>query len=251
MKLQEIKQQYKTQLAEEQAFKLLKKHCSDALQTYHSPIIRGMSRSATGVSLMQGNAGHRGSRYVGSNFYTIILDAVLAPLGFPKRSASLICGNWANSNHAGGYGDKHAIFPYDGVKIAICPEEDIFGTDITIGGRTDAINRWNKLFEAFKLNDNSIREFLESVKEKYETDLAGNKYFADEKWLKEIAEGGIETLKKSYQKPFKLTTTANPIYNTGTQQPHELWIGGKCIAIEMQLYRSMLKNYSRELNQTP
>jgi hypothetical protein len=248
MKLNEIKK-YKTELAEEQAWKLINKHCSDALKTHKMPIVRGMNSNETGVTLVQGNAGHRSSKYVGSNFYTIILDAVLAPLGFPKRSASLICASWGNRYHAGGYGTKHVILPYNGVKIGICPESDIFGTDIIIGGEDNAINRWNKTFKAYGLEDSNISEFLRSAKDTYEKDQAGNKYYTDEKWLKEIAEGGIETLKKAYQKPFKLTTTADPIYNgdDGSAE-HELWIGGKCIAIEMSLYRSIMQNYSQELN---
>jgi hypothetical protein len=63
--------------------------------------------------------------------------------------------------------------------------------------------------------------------------------FSDETWMKAFLPGKADkALKEAYGKPFKLTTTKEAAYDDGKK--HEVWIGGKCIAIEMKLFTTMM-----------
>ena len=243
MKLDELRssQKYKTPLDAQDTWKLLEKHCSDAMKHMDEPIVRGMKRGFKGGKMhgiVDGTAVHDGGRRSKNtlNFYTTILDTLLPPLGFPKRSESIICANWRNRDHAGGYGSMYAIFPFNGVKIGICPGEDMWDTPITLGGQTYEIYDWNDIFDMFGISD--YASFADIVKQ-LEYAKASGKH--NDSWLEKIEEGAFkEELKNAYRKPFKATTTKNPIYNDG--KPHEVWIGGKCIAINIQLYKEMMDN---------
>jgi len=226
MILSEIKQ-YKTDLAEEEVWKLLNKHCKDAIGQL--PIVRGMNPFEKGYGLIHGAAGGRVSANT-SNHYTVILDALL-PKEYPRRGKSIICANWANRKYAGGYGVPYAIVPYDGVTIGVCPDRDIFGAEVTLGTQTRPIYRWNYFYGDNDITAASFPKLLSDFKALLDRrDLWG----LEAKTLK-------ETLAKAYSEPFKLATTAtSEIYNDGKE--HELWIGGKCIAVDMMLYRSVMRN---------
>jgi len=230
MILSEIKQ-YKTDLAEEEVWKLLNKHCKDAIGQL--PIVRGMNPFENGYGLIHGAAGKRQSANT-SNHYTVILDAVL-PKEFPKRSASIIAANWKNRKYAAGYGEPYAIVPYDGVTIGVCPGRDIFETEISLSNHPRSmartINRWNNFYNDNDITDKSFPKLISDFKA-----LLGRRDILDldPKTIK-------ETIAKAYAEQFKLATTATSgIYNDGKE--HELWIGGKCIAVDMMLYRSVMRN---------
>ena len=231
MKLFEIaeKATYKRELTEDQAVELAKAHCKDALKTLDAPIVRGMNEFENGYGLVQGEAGRRRSANT-SNYYTTILDAVL-PAEYPKRSASIICANWKNYNTAEAYanGDVYIILPYDGAKIGVCPDNDMWGVEIKIGKNVEGIEPWNQEYEELGIPESAT--FDEIVKS-LEDALAEDKelYF-------DIKPGKVrETLIAAYSKPFKLATTATPKkYSDGLK---ELWIGGKCIAISEKKFKS-------------
>lgn len=226
MMLSELKQ-YKTDTSEEEIWKLLNKHCKDALGEL--PIVRGMKPFKNGYGIIHGAAGERMSANT-SNHYTLILDGVL-PKEYPRRGKSIICANWKNRKYAAGYGTLHAIIPFDDVTIGVCPERDIFGTEITLGTQTRPIYRWNYFYSDNEIGAKSFPQIVKDFKALLDRrDLWGLE-----------AETIKETLVKAYTKPFKVATTASAeIYNDGAQ--HELWIGGKCIAIDLMLYRSVMRN---------
>lgn len=235
MMLHEIKR-YKTDIEnEETVWELLNKHCKDALGTL--PIVRGMSAMDNGFGIIHGAAGKRVSANT-SNHYTVILDAVL-PKEFPKRSASIICGNWKNRHYASGYGRDYAIIPFDGVKIGVCPGRDIFDTEIELSqhprARIMPINRWNDFYRDRDISDKSFANLIRDFK----SYLAENDLWdLDPKTIKDV-------IAKAYSEPFKLATTATAeIYNDG--EKHEVWIGGKCIAIDIMLYRSVMRQGTRQ-----
>jgi len=236
-------QKYRFPLEEVKAWKMIARYCKDAVPDLNTPIVRGMRGSSAEhkVQMFHGAAGERESANT-SNYYTVILDHVLSPLGFPKRSASIICANWKNRGHASGYGTMYAIIPFDGVKIGVCPYHDMWETEIWIGGRFNTIQRWNREFKQEGVKDSDTYEkMVETLELRAETkDEEENGWrFSDERWLKAFLNGkGDETLKKAYSKPFKLTTTKEAAYNDGKK--HEVWIGGKCIAIEIKLFTTMM-----------
>lgn len=231
MRLDEIKQ-YKKQIdTEEEVWKLLNKHCKDAIGQL--PIVRGMNEIYSGYAVMHGAAGKRMSANT-SNHYTVILDAVL-PKEFPKRSGSIICANWKNRAYAAGYGVPYAIVPFDGVKIGVCPGRDIFDTEISLSKHERAtarrIDQWNNFYNDNDITDESFPKLIADFKK-----FLGrrNMWDLDPKTIKDV-------IAEAYSKPFKLATTADDgAYNDG--EKHEVWIGGKCLAIDMLIYRSVMRN---------
>jgi len=59
-----------------------------------------------------------------ANYYTIIFDNSPYRKDFSKRSKSLICST--KSSTAGNYGDVYRVIPFDGAKIAVCPQNDFW-----------------------------------------------------------------------------------------------------------------------------
>lgn len=229
MRLDEIKQYKKDLMDEEAVWEVLNKHCKDSLGKL--PLVRGMNPFDANYGIIHGAAGGRKSANT-SNHYTVILDAVL-PKEFPKRGASIICANWANRHYAHGYGVPYAIIPFDGVKIGVCPGRDIFDTEISLSkherARDMSISRWNDWYNDKQISDESFPALIRDFKR-----YLGNHDFWD------LEPQTIrETIAKAYAAPFKLATTADDgAYNDGKK--HELWIGGKCVAIDMLLYRRVM-----------
>lgn len=236
MKLHEIKQ-YKTDLDAEAAWKLIEKHCKDALKDLDTPIVRGMKAFPSGCGKIDGSAGERKSANT-TNYYTTILDHVLGP-DFPRRSKSIICANWENRRTAEGYGDVHAIFPYDGVKIGVCPEDDMWHTIIEFGpGQRKQIYKLNDEFRFQQLPEDSFAGIVKGLEKLVDYFHSRNNQHS---WYGFKPGQVEEQLTKAYKAPFKATTTKNSaVYNDGKW--HEVWIGGPCIAINMQLYKKMMKN---------
>lgn len=244
MKLYEIIKSYKSELSADEAWKKIETHCKDALKDLETPIVRGMKNFESGFGIIQGEASQRASANT-SNHYTEILDAALAKDGFPKRSASIICANAENWEHADTYGVLHAIIPYDGVKIGVCPYGDMWETEISIGDWSKPIARWNSAFNGLKISDKSYEDLKRDLK-KWITDPP-RKILNDEKWIYEFNPSTLDKqLKESFSEPFKLTTTAKSgVYNDG--ECREVWIGGKCVAIDIEIYQKLLKSKGREL----
>lgn len=232
MKLFEVvgKETYKRDLTEDQAIELALAHCKDALKTLDAPIVRGMTEFKNGYGLIQGEAGARRSAHT-TNYYTTILDASLPP-EYPRRSASIICANWKNYSAAEAYAeeDVYIILPYDGVKIGICPEGDLWAVEIKIGKHTETIVSWNEEYEALGIHESAtFPEIVQSLT---------NAKAEDPEIAFDVKPGKVkETLIAAYAKPFKLATTATPRkYNDGVYR--ELWIGGKCVAISEKNFKS-------------
>lgn len=240
MKLHEIVEKgdkYKKKLKSDEAWELLNTNCKDAMKSFHTPIVRGMTAIPGGFGLIHGEAGERKSRHT-TNHYTIILDAVLKD--YPKRSASMICANWDNVDHADGYGTLYAIFPFDGVKIGVCPSYDIWDTEVTLGGVERELSRWNINFQELGMRDNmSFDEMIERMEMLIEKNPA-----VVPAWLNNIKDDIRGAFTKAYTEPFRLATTAQSgIYDNDTEDRHELWIGGKCYAINMRLYTKLQQEH--------
>jgi len=231
MKLYEIAGQYKTDIdTEDEIIALIKANCKDALKSINTPIVRGMTKMKNGFGIIHGEAGGRKSANT-TNHYTVILDEALPD--YPKRSASIICANWENRDYTYGYGKMHVIIPFDGVKIGICPERDMFYSEVKLGDRVQRIHRWNDFYENNDIRDDSFAHLVEDFQTLLERrDLWG---------IEDHKDHLAEYLKQEYSVPFDLATTATAQKYNQADQEHELWIGGKCIAIERDLFESMLE----------
>jgi len=236
---------YRTDISEERAIDLLKANCSDALKHIDTPLIRASKRSSEQAYIMHGELGERQSAWSRSNFYTITLDEVNGPQGYPLRSKSVIFGNWANwesMDHYAKAGGMYALFPYDGVKIGVTPKWDLWegpAFKIGHGTRRRQLNGWNNFFRALHLDDSSYEAFVSSI----ETAIKNEDEWADEHEIKdedkdeldelvEMFDNGKvdEQLHRAYDaknQDFDLVDT-HLIYDiSGT---HECWTSGKCIA---------------------
>lgn len=226
----------------EQAMILFQKYCTH--MDFEKPCWRG-SRKATGEAfVVQGDMGGRSSANSDSNHYTICMDEFLPKLGYPKRSASIILANYnaivkAESYSKNGAG-LYAIFPYDGVPIGVCEEEDIWDLKIKVGlaRRFRDLEDWNRFFADAGIPDYSYEDMINGIKETLDDpedesynmvrDIFGN------------SDDVEDYLKDAYGNPselgVKLITSEDLDTLSGN---HELWIGGRCVAIHYKTWKKL------------
>ena len=111
-------------ITEDAALALLNKHCSDAVKAYKkgSRIQRGVRNDAEYLSVDPKSGKPRKSANT-KNYYTILMDNMKSWGQYPKRSESLIC---STGNVSFGYGYMFVVFPYNGAKIGVAPERDLW-----------------------------------------------------------------------------------------------------------------------------
>lgn len=238
--LQEAK--YKQELSRDKLRDMLVKHCSDAMEFFHKPMWRGTKGSNEEAYIIQGDAGARESTN-SSNHYTVILDEFLPKVGYPKRSASIICTNNEGLEYAESYGTVYAIFPYDNVPIGVCPGHDIWKTQVTLGNRTKTMTRWNDWFDKHNLSDESFSALVKDLEK-----LLNKAYGNDDalSYFRNVDDVKLE-LKIGYG-PKSLgmnLTTSKDILGKFNDKDRECWIGGPCIAIRKDIWEEMTQE-SRE-----
>ena len=246
MKLYEATGKYKQIISREEALKEVQK-CSDALSFADTPITRGMTGSEE-FYILHGEAGSRASTNT-NNIYTIILSELLGKKGYPRRSASIICANYTGRYYASSYGESYRILPNNGVAIGVCPEIDMFATPIKFAGKEMTIVELNDIigdllnFAGKKVtNTTTYDDLISNIA--YSLELAKNSnppYPHLDKFTGVTPKNSrvvIETVYKNAK--FSLATPAtSEIFNDGN--PHELWIGGPCLAIREDVYYDFIE----------
>ena len=116
-----------TVLEPEEAFKILKTKCSEAMSLDEPLVYRGMmiDGSKETFHLSKPSQFERTSANT-SNEYTVLIDNSSAWADYPKRSRSLICGNIKNLSYAEGFGRLGMILPFNGAKFGVCPSKDFW-----------------------------------------------------------------------------------------------------------------------------
>lgn len=247
MKLFEIKhltENYRKGIFRDEALEYIRNHCRDAMENLDRPIVRGMVRGDE-FQIVTGSDGGRKSAHT-KNYYTEILDAAL-PGEFPRRSKSVICGNWANKSYAGNYGTLYVMLPKDGTEIGVCEYGDIWETDITLGGETQRMNEWNATFNYAKIPDTSYSNMMRAMRDLLDTDdeeLAGDPDGGDKLALKKILMnieeengGDFESvIEMEYANHFTATTTSDyDSFNEGHEEK-EVWFSDPAIAIRYDMW---------------
>ena len=218
----------------ENVFDLLETHCSDAMKRFDTPIWRGFKTAYEPVYIVRGEDGGRVSKNT-SNFYTILLDHFLPP-EFPRRSKSIICGNYSNKEYAESFArgnNVYAVFPYDKVKIGVTQAYDLWATKAFAIGNSYRyeLADWNSLFTIEGLDPSSYEAFLASVKKNIEKGGECKKWF-----------DGLdveEALKKAYSAEnlgLEVATTEN-VYDITLDR--EVWISGPCVVINEDDWHKM------------
>jgi len=158
--LNEAQHRNKT-ISYEETRKLLEKNCSKSIKG--SYIYRGVSYYKEHVFIDPKSGKSRKSAYT-DNYYTLIMDNCKEWSKYPKRSESIICTT--DTNTAEMYGIVYGVFPYDGAKIGVCSERDLWASFSNV----ELLNAFNRRLKVmFKkigipLYDDNIKVFKNSLK---------------------------------------------------------------------------------------
>ncbi|QYF93696.1 hypothetical protein KY495_00170 [Massilia sp. PAMC28688] len=208
---------------------LLRTACRDACRHIDIPIVRGFSGDAP-LYRLEGTQGERQSRS-DEHYHTIIMDEFLPHEGYPRRSESIICGNWLNLQYAGDYGATYAIFPFDGIPIGVTYGHDFLDTRIAMDHfrprSAPSIMEWNALFKSLGLRDDSYAAFREDVQR-----LRGKGGDIDAMFP--AGADVDEVLRHTYGSSRMRLQIVTPVTLATIQdRQREMWFSGPCVAIRI------------------
>ena len=176
-------QQYLTErtrsnkISQTDALEWIKTNAKDALKNTiqgKRPIYRGAFDDKGETLIINPSKFERESAYIGSNYYTLLMDNLPSWKDYPKRSKSIVCTTSREKSED--YGNNtFIVFPKDGSKIGICKGDDIYVSfkyllkqlnieylyefsdnmktlDYTISGRRSDTS-WKSMLKLFKIID--------------------------------------------------------------------------------------------------
>lgn len=221
--------QHRHPIDREHTVALLKAACRDALRYVEIPIVRGFSGDAPFYRL-EGSQGERQSRS-NEHYDSIVMDEFLPREGYPKRRASIICGNWLNLQYAGEYGATYAIFPFDGVTIGVTYGHDFLETRMAMGHfrqRTAlSIMEWNQLFQSLGLRDDSYLAFRADIQR-----LRGTGGDIDAMFP--VGTDVDVALREMYSASnMRLQIVTPATLATIQDRQREMWFSGPCVAVRI------------------
>lgn len=106
--------------------RLLEQNCGSATK-WKSEVYRGMYPTPGDYIFVSPSSAteDRKSPYATNNAYNLLLSNLPSWKPYPKRNMSIICTT--DKSHAKKiYGVPYRVYPYDGAKIGVCPEGDIW-----------------------------------------------------------------------------------------------------------------------------
>ncbi|MCK5017252.1 MAG: hypothetical protein KAS32_09275 [Candidatus Peribacteraceae bacterium] len=161
-------------IALDEAMSIVESQCGDALNSFTKGNIlyRGIDgkRQDTQALYIEPKKYTRESRNT-TNTYTLVMDNAPKWRSYPKRSQSIICST--SEETARGFGFLFYVFPKDGAKYGVAPEEDLWWSfkptvGVPLDDFNDAIEHWlskNLLnihdFADFKTYKDLIKKFKE------------------------------------------------------------------------------------------
>lgn len=230
----------------EEAKNIFYEKCGD--MNINDPLWRGM-RGTTRCYILSGEHGNRKSINT-TNYYTYIIDHFIKKEGngYPLRSNSIICATNPMRNNLGVYGPKtYAIFPYNNVKIGLLPTHDIWRLSSDEENKYRML-RLNNMYEEYGISDKSYEEFLSSLKEY----INNYKEHEEDSMLDHIGNDLIDIFGTDANKVedkleelygidnLKIKFITNKDLKDIKNDKRELWISGKCLAIEKTIYEKMI-----------
>jgi hypothetical protein len=239
-----------------EAFKVIKKNCSDSLWMFESktPIWRGEKQQDSilgkdGVAIIDTTKSERKSQSM-SNWYTLIIDNHPRYKEFPKRNQSLICTN--NIKTAEAYGTPMAIIPFNNAKIGIVNEPDIWDKTITMGDEEISLVRANSYFSMLKkfgLSDTNWKSFIDFNK-KLKTDENFRDSVKDSvkgKPIESLLDDFINKVRKMYDDlGFDLLTPKQYEKRPTTSRETEMWIGGEVVCLRESIFKTLCNEFKNE-----
>jgi hypothetical protein len=241
-----VKKYDSEKLAINKAMTLLNSKCSAAAGLLPNPIWRGMHNHTQEIFFADPSTGVRQSENT-SNYYTLLLDSSPHMEGWPKRSSSFICSSnryYASDYAYGGGGGLFTIFPFNGVKIAVCPDKDMWKTTVIIPefgmqfiDHLPEMNEW-----LARLGIEATAKGLQQAHTKPKVIELCRQYNVDPKNFIPI----IQTALSPKRTGFKLLTVEQ--FVASNFRSRECWIGGPVVAIRKDLYEQFLDAYNKRLS---
>lgn len=223
---------------EDKIVDIIKMHCKN--YDFKNPIWRGMTDHGK-YAFVEGQNGGRKSVDT-KNYYTRIIDDNLKKQNsdYPLRSKSIICST--NYNTAINYGDAYMIIPYDNVMIGQCESKDIWHTKITINGHTLTISKWNNVWNNAKISDNinSGNDLAEQIVNIINMSKKEEHHIK----ISDIFDNKPGIVKDMIRQAYSLSSLNFTFGTTKTLKmgnDNELWLGGKCIAIQYEHVENICK----------
>jgi len=252
-----------------EAIKLVGTHCRDILNFYRKQagqyeqyIFRGIPGTPAGFRVTDPSVGvNRASAYAQFNYYTILMNNLPAWSTYPKRE--IICST--DIDKTSDYGETYVVFPYDGAKLGICPERDIFTSfppdsmrafNIILNSMVQyftpksQIKSWGALSTLLKkINKSNIKYYLNS-KEFINCDY---KYAANIMINTWTGHGQDKTLfdflNNEYLNPeendFRLVTHIPGM--SGLPEDREVWTDSKCVMVHETHIDEFMKEFDDEI----
>lgn len=229
---------YRKDIDKETAIDLIKTKCKNA--ELDKPIIRAVSKQPSSYQLLQGENSYRKPKS-GKGFYNLFIDHFIKQENskFPLRSSCVIGITFDGSMFASAFGDhKMAIIPFDDTYIAVSPHHDIWAVDVldTVTDYQDfSILLDNSGIKSTNFDDivKELSDILES--DDVDDDLKEIFTSSDEKDIADTLDK-IFNYTKHKSLGFTLVKNNSELLMNGSK---EVWIGGKCIAIELKEYMKL------------
>jgi len=246
----QVKKYKSKNLSINKAVKLLNQNCRQSLAMIDNPLWRGMGNHSAEILTIDPSTGERHSQNT-SNYYTQLMSYSPYFEGWPKRNKSLICSS--SEEYAGGYAGNnglYAIYPFDNVPIAVCPEADMWFTPLRVPAldiecdEDFDMSQFNNILRFNLRLPDDYKQMLTYVKTPvFAERLANYRQHLIPKAQRILLtpETFIAYLHKCMSPKacgFKLLSIAQ--YAKNPPRYNECWVGGPVVAIQEDLYYDFL-----------
>ncbi len=238
-------------ISEEEAIKLIKTKCKAMMKYYSTEpdwgwFFRGVREGSAGFKHIDTTGEERVSKN-SFNYYTLIINHSDPWKSFPLRN---IIGTNRISK-ASLYSNNRTVylmFPYDGQKIGICPQGDVWDSWYLFGER-DA-SEINDVLYKLKITDGSWNSIVKSCGKFDKSDLNVKRDFMPN-WFKTIFNDNYKgdmlkflTDTVFIPKDFEAVKVGQKIPDN---KSHELWTDGKCVMVNVGDYEKGMINAKKFL----
>ncbi|MFW6129544.1 MAG: hypothetical protein ACOC56_00080 [Atribacterota bacterium] len=196
------------------------------------------------------------------NYYTLLMDNLKAWSKYPKRSKSICCSaieHWTkmygkDSLKSLGYTGSFCVFPFDGAKIGVCPEPDVWGVNFTIDGTFITLYDFaHFLYDLLKTVthedlDKDYKKFNNFVKDENDEIVDALKYFSSrytESFSNEVRRNKNNVMKtiESIFVPRKLGFTLSKVNRINERDNRkEVWTDAKSVLVALTEVEDLMEN---------
>lgn len=245
--IENTKESYRKEIDKETAIDLIKRHCKNA--ELDKPIIRGANITSN-YQLLQGEISNRKPK-TGKGYYNICIDHFIKKenSNYPLRSACIVGITYKGKNYAKVFGSESmAIIPFDTTKIALAPNSDLWSIEIPNAGMH--YQKFSEKLTKYGVNATTYDELVNQISKL----MQSNDEFKGDFFLL-FKSSDKDQINESLDKAFNIVKNKNLNYSLInnnnellTEVAHEVWMGGKCVAIELDEYNKILDEIKGDEN---